>query len=474
METKNIRKKTLGAMHKTALRLFCLLLIATLTISAFASCKPRSDGIDPDETGNHTNNDDGRTKVTVYVDETAYEEIDLLAKEYSAYDKKVRISVEMIPNAGSASNKMNSDLMNGVAADLVIVTDGTNLNTPRLISEGKFADIKALNQSSSIIDFSKYNQAALDACTVDGKLYFFPFYYSIPVLTYVKNYISDTGLKLDGSFSDFVASAESYSGLVFKNAPSFSELYIQLGYDLIDYRTGKCELNNEKMAELVRDYGKLFPDILKSPDKYVPPKGDYSDGEAGAIAAEDYVFINNSKYVGPECNIDYVDGIVKLLERSFLSADITAFPGSKNSDGKLTAACGWYAAINSNAQNTDIILSFLKYISAFNMGFDWSALGITAQEEYNTCIRDKIYGRKVTYPKDFYDDDFRNDIESGIPEEFINSYYGCFDSVSYCQLIDYNIRARLDRICTDVYVTGISVEEALASAEQQIKSYLNP
>ena len=108
------------------------------------------------------------------------------------------------------------------------------------------------------------------------------------------------------------------------------------------------------------------------------------------------------------------------------------------------------------------------------MGFDWSALGITTQEEYNTCIRDKIYGRKVTYPKDFYDDDFRNDIASGLSEEFINNYYSCFDSVSSCQLIDYNIRARLDRICTDIYVNGISVEEALASAEQQIKSYLNP
>lgn len=469
MKTKN-HKGFLSLRRAVAFMLAMLTLTSSLF---FMSACDRT--VDPNEESSSKDDETRKpetpkTELTVYTDSVTYSFFSSLTSNYNSYNSKYVFNVVMLDDSDKIDGKLNRELSAGTGPDLVVVSDKTNLDLPSLIKNGSLADIAQLIQNTpkTSLSLDKFDGDALDAGKFDGKQLLVPFFYTLPILTGVSEYLADAGVKLDGGFAEFCDSLENYNGKVFRYMPSLSSLYLSLGYDFIELDSGKCELDNDKMKELVGAYVKLYGELITDPSKYEVVDSGVDDFNAVGLEGEDFLLLNSELW-GEESNVSAVYSVIRELSRKYLTGDVLALPGSD--ENGISATLGWSIAISSSCKDTAAALNYIDYLTEYSMTQYWCYCGIPSYEAYNRNVREKAYGDEVMFPENVYIDDFYSELGSNIPTEFLDKYYSIFDAKNRCTYLDLNVRNYLDGIATQVLRDGTSVEQAIKNAETYISQY---
>lgn len=452
---------------------FMLAVIAATSSLLFMSSCDRTTPSEQESssTGDETKKPETqKTELTVYTDASTYSFFSALTSNYNSYNSRYVINVVMLDDSDKIDGKLNRELLSGKGPDLVVVSEKTNLDLPSLIKNGALTDIAQLIQDTpkTSLSLEKFDQDTLEAGSFDGKQLLIPFFYTLPVLTGVSEYLTDSGVKLDGGFAEFCKSLENYSGKVFRYIPSLSSLYLSLGYDFIDLDSGKCELNNEKMKELVGAYVTMYSELLTDPSKYEVVASDADDYNAVGLSGEDFLLLN-SELLGEESNVSAVYSVVSELSRKYLTGDVFALPGSD--ENGIGATLGWSIAISSSCKDTAAALDYINYLTEYNMTQYWCYCGIPSYEAYNRNVKEKAYGEKVMLPENVYIDDFYSELGSNIPTEFLEKYYSIFDAKNRCTYLDLNVRNYLDGIVTQILRDGVSIDDAIINTETYISEY---
>lgn len=411
-----------------------------------------------------------KTELTIYTDETTYEVFNELTAYYNLYNNAV-FNVVKLADKDDIDELLNREIAAGTGPDIIIVSENTDLDLPTLIKNNLLADINRLIADNSKTSFSldRFDSDILNAGKFDGKQLLVPLFYTLPIMVGVEEYLEDTNIKLDGTFAEFCDSLENYKGTIFRYMPSISSLYLSLGYDFIDLNSGKCELDNSKMKELVSSYVKLYDELITDPSKYdVPDKGT-DDYNSVGLTGEDFLFLN-SVFSGEESNISSVSSTVIDVRNAFLTAGIYALPGSTD-NGSVGASLGWSIAVSSSCKDTKAALDYINYMTAYNMTSVWSVFGISSYEAYNQNVKEKAYGNEVILPSNVYLDEFYYDISSDTKKETLDTYYSIFDLKKNCIYLDANTKEYLDTIAIEILKDGLSVDEAINNAENRICEY---
>lgn len=460
-------------------RYITLMLVAVLVLSFALSMSACDNHLPPDsESGSSTEEatnkpNTPKTELTIYTDAETYDVFNELTAYYNNFNGNVEFKVVRIENCDKLNSRLNQELAAGKGPDIIIVSENTNLNLPTLMKNGSLADINQLIADNSKTSFSldKFDSDALKAGEFGGKQLLVPLFYTLPIIVGVEEYLNDTDVKLDGTFAEFCDSLESYKGTVFRYMPSISSLYLSLGYDLIDINSGKCELDDQRLKELVGAYVKMYDELVTDPSKYEVPDKGTDDYNSVGLTGEDFLFLN-SVFFGEESNISSVSSTSLDIRDAYLTAGIYAIPGSTE-NGSVSASLGWSIAVSSSCKDTKAALDYIEYMTAYNMTAVWSMLGISSYAAYNQNVREKAYGQEVILPNNVFIDEFYYEINSDVSKETLDKYYAIFDAKDSCGYLDVNVKEYLDTIAVEILKDGLSVDKAIQNAEARILEYFS-
>lgn len=460
-------------------RYITLMLAAVLVLSSSLFMSACDETRPPDsESGSSTEEatskpDTPKTELTIYTDDTTYDVFNELTAYYNRFNANVVYNVVKIDDSDKLDSRLNRELAAGKGPDIIIVSENTNLNLPMLIKNGAIADIDQLIADSSKTSFSleRFDGDILKAGEFGGKQLLIPLFYTLPIIVGVDEYLKDADAKLDGTFTEFCDSLESYKGTVFRYMPSVSSLYLSLGYDFIDLNSGKCELDDQRMRELISSYVKMYDELVTDPSKYQVSDKGTDDYNSVGLTGEDFLFLN-SAFSGSESNISSVSSTSIAIRDAFLSAGVYALPGCMD-DGTVSASLGWSIAVSSSCKDNKAALDYINYITAYDMTSVWTMFGISSYEAYNRNVREKTYGQEVILPDNVFLDEFYYNINSDVDKEILDRYYAIFDAKDGCGYLDANVKGYLDTIAVEILKDGLSVDEAIKNAETRILEYFS-
>lgn len=465
---------------RQGIRRYITLMLAAVLVLSFSLSMSACDNSLPSDSESGSSTEEAtnkpntpKTELTIYTDAETYDVFNELTAYYNGFNSNVEFNVVKIEDCDKLNSRLNQELAAGKGPDIIIVSEDTNLNLPTLMKNGSLADISQLiaDNSKTSLSLDKFDSDVLKAGEFGGKQLLVPLFYTLPIIVGVEEYLNDTDVKLDGTFAEFCDSLESYKGTVFRYMPSISSLYLSLGYDFIDINSSKCELDDQRMKELVGAYVKMYDELVTNPSKYDVPEKGTDDYNSIGLTGEDFLLLN-SLFFGEESNISSVSSTSLDIRDAYLSTGVYALPGCMD-NGTLSACLGWSVAISSSCKDNKAALDYIDYLTGYNMTSIWSILGISSYEAYNRNVREKAYGQEVILPNNVFLDEFYYDINSDVSKEILDKYYAIFDAKDSCGYLDVNVKEYLDTIAVEILKDGLSVDEAIKNAETRILEYFS-
>lgn len=335
-------------------KLFCLLLSVLLAALALFGC------------GNGNDAEENMDKLTYYTVAGTYYLNEEFIYNYNKACENEEDKVEIIEfeSVDALKNKLTTELMSGGGPDIMTenLFKSSELSIQKLISMGAFLDINTLvdeDQSENKIDWSDYNQKALESGVSDGKRFCVPLYF-IPnfLLTSEEKYSKYIGgenfsLSFDEAINlcerlyneDNEVTIDPYSAYF-----EFDGLlldYIDDNVDLINktYNFDSNEFKNAaaKMKQLKTQLGQEENDeIVLGGEGYEPPDPDSYIFEMQDIASPYFIYSN-----------------MVYIEQRGEKPIIVGSPTGDSS--KLNAQISGSVYVNKNTDKRDKALKLIKY-----------------------------------------------------------------------------------------------------------------
>lgn len=244
-------------------------------------------------------------------------------------------------------SKMNTDIVSGKVPDIILLDDTMPVDS--YISKGLFADLLPMIEKDEEIDIDDLMPNVVEAFSTDGKWYRLVPTYSIRTMA-AKT--ADVGEERGWTVEEAMALWDSKpEGTEFIAGATRSEMLNMCmnfaGSQFVDYRTGKCDFNNEGFLNLL-EFLKRFPAEI-SDDYYTDEYWSSYDSlwRSGKV-------ITQQTYLGDFRDFNY-------MEKGTFGEPITliGFP-SADRDGSVIMPTMQFA-ISAKSKNQDAAWQFLRY-----------------------------------------------------------------------------------------------------------------
>ncbi|MDE6983798.1 MAG: extracellular solute-binding protein, partial [Lachnospiraceae bacterium] len=98
------------------------------------------------------------------------------------------------------NQQLSAELMSGAGADVFFIQDYWDID--KLAAAGAFADLGGLYDSSAVFQDADFRDEIMDAGLFDGKRYFLPMEYRIPMMVSTQEALDEAGFDI-GKCTDF-------------------------------------------------------------------------------------------------------------------------------------------------------------------------------------------------------------------------------------------------------------------------------
>ena len=354
------------------------------------------------------------------------------------------------------NQQLSAQLMSGSGADIFFLQDYWDID--KLVQAGAFADLNEIYENSAVFHDDDFAGNIMDAGVFDGKRYFLPMEYRLPMLISTREILEEAGFHSDNctDFDSFMEESNRYL-----NSANYDRRLFRMDITAINciFWAGYSIVEN----------GEVVWDIEETRDYFEWNKAVYEGG------TDEYMF---GDLLGAEA---VRDGACLFEGSGFLDTDLNAMRALYtignpvalpiyNKEGGITALINRAVAVRANSQNMDNVRMFLEIL------FDKKIM------EQPGALRNDLSVRKSmmedTYDSYLVECPFKVAV-NGFPFELpilkredYDAYLAYADQVNqtvYWPEWRQDFKAEMNR-----YLRGeISYEEAAKAAKEKLEFYLS-
>lgn len=246
------------------------------------------------------------------------------------------------------NQQLSAQLMSGSGADVFFIQDYWDID--KLIQAGAFADLSEIYDNSAVFQDADFREDIMNAGIFDGKRYFLPMEYRLPMMISTHEILEDAGFHIENctDFDCFMdessqyLNSTNYDRRLFRMDVSARNCIFWAGYPIVD--KGQVVWDIEE----TRKYFAWFKDI------YGRGTGEYMFGDLfGAAAVRDgECLFESSGFFNTDLNA------IRALYTIGTPISVPIY----NKDGGVTALIERAVAVRANSENLDNVKKFLEIL----------------------------------------------------------------------------------------------------------------
>lgn len=409
-------------------------------------------------------------------------EYDNLLKEsidiYKAKSGESMVEETVFSNYEEYFKKLSTELMAGKGPDVIIAQQFLFPSLRKTIESNVFFDINQLLIYDKDLKLDNFNKVVFDCGIINGKRYFIPIGYTIPVFWTTKTMLTKQDFKIDltnWSLQSLDRLVQNYIEQVDEDRYFFSGDIIQSmifgsGIKLIDYEKKKAYFNSTEFIELL----KYIKNINKTLSTFEIEKK-YKNGVLGMLKDGAVSIVCNSS-------------MQSMLNPGFLWMNNSEVYFFINENIKLIPFPNYYGknefyatpvrfvAINSNSRNKKAAYDFIKVLLSNEIQSSNSFQNIEGIPVNNTAFyemlnkysKEEIRGEKIFST-------IQNSIVAAVPlpNETYKDCESIIKNTKYCNVIDYEIQKFIYKYLDEYLAGKCSEEEAAHKLNNEVMLFLN-
>jgi multiple sugar transport system substrate-binding protein len=366
-----------------------------------------------------------------------------LVDEYNKIQDDVKIEMSSYNQSDYVTTTLPVAFANGEGPDIFMVSPPA---FQKFSTQGILADLTPYFTEETKGDFLP---SALEAVTVDDKIYALPFELELLGLYYNKKMLADAGVDVPKTWDELYEAAkklqtDDVAGIVL---PTMNEPYLnfiwypfmwQNGGDVLSEDGTKSTFNSPEVAEALDFYGKFFKEGLAPSQLQMGPTEIQNLGEG----------LTAMQIVGTWS--------IPVLERDYPDLEVGLAPIPIPEGGvPATDAGGWKMAVNANSKHVEEAAKFVMWAFADDPSrpLEW-----VTEVKFAYSPRQSV----IEAGKDFYD--------KGLRSVFTNEIY---DSAIPEPKYDAEIVNAIGEALQNVMFSDMTGQEAAEIAHKAIQSYLD-
>ena len=331
-----------------------------------------------------------------YSDEAFSGYLKYCAAQYESANTNVHVNLKYVSEADYVGSLAAEAIKPG-KVDLYLIDNDK-------LEQMKLAGIAAENRLTDIYNVYNYSQAALDACTYNGKLIAFPLSYDTSFLIYNRDYVQDADMSNFEAIKLFAENLEVPAGSsissvftcdlkdIFFNY-GYLGAYLDIGGKAGDDKTNIFNITTDltKAAELYKQLIEYFYIDINSVDYY----SCINDFEQGSIV--------------------FTIGDVQMYQRAKvqdgLNVGVAAFPDMSEEVKSAPLSVTTVVAVNPFSDDIAVVESFAKFLTYTGAGRLYETAGVSScrridNEDENLDRIYESYEKSVPKLKLMYSDEF--------------------------------------------------------------------
>lgn len=420
------------------------LLMVLVLVFSFSACGKKTEQGDTSENSEKTETNSGEAKVIKFWSFHAGKEAEFLenvVKEYNESHEDVQIEHTVVNQSDYTTTLIPTAYANGEAPDILYVEPAT---FTKYAKKGMLADISSYYTEELKADMLP---SALDAATIDGKIYALPIEMETLGLFYNVDMLKDAGIDPPSTWDELYEAAKKLTtddvyGLVLPVEETAYTLFNwwpfmwMAGADVFA-EDGSCTVDSKEMITALNYWGRFYQEGLSPSSLQIGPWdiGNVGTGTAAMQVSGTYV--------------------INAAENDYPDVEIGVVPLPSPNNNSITVAGGQKLAINAESKYKDEAADFI-----FSL---YGSDDITKASEWTTEA-------KFAYPaRQSVIDNNKDIFEKGLRATFTDFYSTAIPEPSY----QAEVTDAMGKMLQDVMFGGVSSEDAVKEAKQAIESSMD-
>lgn len=394
-------------------------------------------------------------------------------KEFNSKNK-VQISITTITNQQIAGNEYRDKRVTSILAregpNIILDSMSSFLSFSKVIESNVLCDLNQFINEDKDLNFSDFYMKVLDMGVIDGKRYFVPLNFQIPMLWSSKRLLENNKIEIDDSkwtFEDLMKIEEKF--ITDKSTQKYlfvTDFYtiLQSNWDkYIDITEKKVKFNSDEFIHLLEDYKAIHPYILdyyklKGPELFIEYMKNNSLLFSFENLAPKSVWINNTA----------ANKVLKSQLELFL------YPGVDGNNHPIGFA-GEFISITNSCKNKKDAYQFIKLLLSEKFQADEENLSIPINKHAYKAVLNRYYGdegnNKLIY--NYADADKPQYTSISLPDDIITKINKFIDNMDSCYYIDANILYMVNEE-VESFISGKQTSSQAANVIQnRVSIYLN-
>lgn len=453
-------------------------LIATVVLSAvllLGGCSSNGDKnvkqADKTAKGNRQN-----AVMNIYIPSIDNKTINAIEEFNSTNSVKIKpIMLENEDQGKQYREKIVAAIVSGDGPDIILDNAQWFPALWKMAGNKAFQDFDELIKKDEEFKLEDYRESVMNAGIVNGKRYFLPLGFDIPLFWTTKNLAKQNGIQIDDSnftWNDFEKLASKSIGKSGKESKkyfvgldfSFADIFRSSWLKWIDLKNKKTNFTSDEFISLLEMYKRIYSTICPNEEIWK-----YTDYHFGLLKNNSLILVDGNQLTAPEQL--WTDN--SIADR-YLDSEIEISPyPTIDVDDKYSSQISRFAAIGIYSKYKNEAFSFIKLLlsdkyQASNI-VDSYSLAPVKKLSFEKMIK-KYTGeaggsQKITWNQKEYR-------SVSIPQELtsrINKYINAVDF----ELMDSNIVEIVD-LEVKAYISGKQhAKQTAAAIDQKVTLYLN-
>lgn len=393
-------------------------------------------------------------------------------------EKRKDVSIESKTYANSDYDayvtKLTTAIMAGEGPDILYFNPQIFNSLNKTVATGVFTDLDALIARDNTFKDLDLNANAMKAGIYDGKRYFIPVRYQLPVMVSTQGMLEKNGISIDDKWTlddlrNIVLDYASATGnrYFFSAQVSFNLLLQSCGMDFIDYDARKSHFQSQEFIELLKVYKDIYPFIM--------PADDPAMGELPAESMQNNRYVVDVSFsLSPEQLYIWNAIYSEVLGESQV---LLPFPTLKPGEGRPIRIMN-VAAINETCKNKQAALDFIEELLSLDIqsaldkhGNSNLTLGMPVNRE--ALRKDLEYFTSPSCQVGVLSTGTRSFSPLAIPENLASRFNALNNSISVPVSRDQAIKNMIDEGVQSFIEGKRTAEQAAKDIDDKVNLFLN-
>lgn len=363
----------------------------------------------------------------------------------------VEFQVVSFNNADEFKSRLLTELMAGEGPDVIVLSPSTKkgsitIETMRkLVESGVFCDLEPYISKDESINLSEYNETVLNSGVINGKRYFIPIAYDVPIFWTANSILEENNIKDEianwtlKDMADFAVQfkEKNSDNYLFGYGDGFIRNIMYANWrEFVDYENKQASFDSQEFVEFLEAIGAIEKAGICD-EKLIK---EYTGMEFEALKHGKITLISSTEYPINPWELWYRNSHINYYFNPD-SIRLSKFP-TFGDLGRIVAHPTDIVAINKNSKNKatayEVLKVFLsKEIQSSQQFRD--RMGIPVNDEAIRELIEKYSGEegKTTLPVGMTINETMDTVP--LPESVVAEYNSIINGVTECVLVDEQI-----------------------------------